>query len=72
VRLDNLSASFQKKGRVPLTWDCKKRQGKKQRDKAVIHWGKMMCNELAENAGKNEEFVGKLQEKCGIAKEVAG
>jgi hypothetical protein len=31
-----------------------------------------MCNELAANAGKNEEFVGKLQEKCGMAKEEAG
>jgi uncharacterized protein YjbJ (UPF0337 family) len=55
-----------------LNWDRKKEQWKKQRGKAVIHWGKMMCNELAANAGKNEEIVGKLKEKCGIAKEETG
>jgi len=72
VGLDNLSASFQKKGTFTMNRDRKKGQWKKQRGKAVIHWEKMMCNELAANEGKNEEFVGKLQEKCGMAKEEAG
>ena len=34
-------------------------------------WGKMMNDELAAIAGRYEEYVGKLQEKYGIAKEEA-
>lgn len=34
-------------------------------------WGKLMNDELAAIAGKHEELVGRMQEKYGLAKEVA-
>ncbi|MGD0036841.1 MAG: hypothetical protein ABSC53_06070 [Bacteroidota bacterium] len=45
---------------------------KEQKGKAVIHCGKVMYYELAALAGKNEEFVGKLQEKYRMVKEGDG
>ncbi len=42
---------------------------KQRRGKALGHWGKVMNDDLAAIAGKYEEFVGKLQERHGIAKE---
>jgi uncharacterized protein YjbJ (UPF0337 family) len=37
----------------------------------MYHWGKMMNDDLAAIAGRYEEYVGRLQEKYGIAKEEA-
>jgi uncharacterized protein YjbJ (UPF0337 family) len=54
-----------------MNWDRMEGQWKQRRGKAVIHWGKMMDDELAAVAGKYEELVGRLQEKYGIAKEEA-
>jgi len=54
-----------------VNWDRMEGQWKQQRGIAVYHWGKMMNDELSAILGKNEELVGKLQEKYGIAKEEA-
>ena len=54
-----------------MNWDRLEGQWKQRRGKAVYHWGKMMNDELSAILGKNEELVGKLQEKHGIAKEEA-
>ena len=54
-----------------MNWDRLEGEWKQQRGKAMQHWGKMMNDELAASAGKQEVFVGKLQEKYGIAKEEA-
>jgi len=58
--LNWIPAIFQKEGQL-----------KEQKGKAVIHCGKVIYYELAAIAGKNEEFVGKLQEKYRIAKKGA-
>ena len=52
-----------------MNWDRVEGAWKQQRGKAVQHWGKMMNDELAAVAGKYEEFVGRLQERYGIASE---
>jgi len=44
---------------------------KQRRGKAMHHWGKVMNDDLAAIAGKFEEFVGRLQERYGIAREEA-
>jgi uncharacterized protein YjbJ (UPF0337 family) len=38
---------------------------------AMLHWEKIMTDDMATVAGKYEELVGKGQEKYGIAKEEA-
>jgi uncharacterized protein YjbJ (UPF0337 family) len=67
----NFAGLSSKKGRYNLNWDRLEEQWKQRRGKAEIHWGKTMNDELAAVAGKYEEFVGKLQEKFGIANEEA-
>jgi uncharacterized protein YjbJ (UPF0337 family) len=54
-----------------MNWDRMEGQWKQRRGKAVVHWGKVMDDELAAVAGKYEELVGRLQEKYGIAQEEA-
>jgi uncharacterized protein YjbJ (UPF0337 family) len=54
-----------------MNWDRLEGQWKQRRGIAVYHWGKMMNDELSAILGKNEELVGKLQEKYGIAKDEA-
>ena len=54
-----------------MNWDRMEGEWKQRRGKAVHHWGIMMNDELAAIAGKYEELVGRLQTKCGIAKEKA-
>jgi uncharacterized protein YjbJ (UPF0337 family) len=52
-----------------MSWDRIEGQWKQRRGKATHHWGMMMNDELAMIAGKYGEFVGRLQEKYGIANE---
>ncbi len=54
-----------------MNWDQLEGQWKQHRGKAVHHWGKLMNDDLAAIAGKYEEFVGRLQERYGIAKDDA-
>jgi uncharacterized protein YjbJ (UPF0337 family) len=54
-----------------MSWDRVEGQWKQRRGKALVHWGRMMNDELASIAGKYEELVGRLQERYGIAKEEA-
>jgi uncharacterized protein YjbJ (UPF0337 family) len=54
-----------------MNWDRLEGQWKQQRGKAAYHWGKIMNDELSAILGKNEELVGKLQEKYGIVKDEA-
>jgi len=54
-----------------MNWDRIEGQWKQQRGKAVYDWGKLMNDELAAISGKQEQLVGMLQEKYGIAKEDA-
>jgi len=54
-----------------MNWDQMEGEWKQRRGKAMHHWGKVMDDDLAAIAGKYDEFVGKLQERYGIAKEEA-
>lgn len=54
-----------------MNWDRVEGQSKQRRGKAVRNWGKVMNDELAAASGKQEQLVGILQEKYGIAKEDA-
>ena len=46
-------------------------QRKQRKGKAMHHLGKIMNDELAAVAGEYEEFVGNLEEGCGIAQREA-
>ena len=54
-----------------MNWDQIEGEWKQRRGKAMHHWGKVMDDDLAAIAGKYEEFVGRLQERYGVAKEEA-
>lgn len=55
------------KGNRPMNWDQVEGEWKQRRGKAMHHWGKVMNDDLAAIAGKYEEFVGRLQQKYGVA-----
>lgn len=52
-----------------MNWDRVEGEWKQRRGKAKHRWGKVMNDDLAAISGKYEEFVGRLQESYGIAKE---
>jgi uncharacterized protein YjbJ (UPF0337 family) len=54
-----------------MNWDRMEGEWKQRRGRAMHHWGKVMNDDLAAIAGKSEEFVGRLQERYGIAREEA-
>jgi uncharacterized protein YjbJ (UPF0337 family) len=54
-----------------MNWDRMEGEWKQRRGIAMHHWGKVMNDDLAAIAGKYEEFVGRLQERYGIAREEA-
>ena len=52
-----------------MNWDRVEGEWKQRRGKATYYWGRVMKDELAAIAGKYEEYVGRLQQKYGIAAE---
>jgi uncharacterized protein YjbJ (UPF0337 family) len=52
-----------------MNWDRIEGQWKQIKGKAANHLGKLMNDEIAVIGGKQEQLVGILQEKYGIAKE---
>ena len=54
-----------------MNWD--QMEGKWKQMKGVVRkqWGKLTDDDLAFMAGSKEQFVGRLQERYGLAKEVA-
>jgi len=54
-----------------MNWDQIEGKWKQFRGSARQHWGKLTDDDLAMIAGSREKFVGKLQERYGIAREEA-
>ena len=54
-----------------MNWDQVEGKWKQLRGSVKQQWGKLTDNDLDFIAGKRDEFVGKLQERYGIAKEDA-
>jgi uncharacterized protein YjbJ (UPF0337 family) len=54
-----------------MNWDQVEGKWKQLRGKVQEKWGKLTNDDLDRIAGRREVFIGKLQERYGIAKEEA-
>jgi len=54
-----------------MNWDQIKGNWTQVKGKAQQQWGKLTSDDLDVIEGRREEFVGKVQERYGIAKEEA-
>lgn len=54
-----------------MNWDRIEGNWKQLKGKAKEQWGKLTDDELDVIAGKRDQFVGKVQERYGIAKDEA-
>ena len=54
-----------------MNWDQVKGQLKQVSGKLKEKWGKLTDDDLTLLAGKKDVFMGRLQERAGISKEVA-
>ncbi|TDP86141.1 uncharacterized protein YjbJ (UPF0337 family) [Aquabacterium commune] len=54
-----------------MNWDRIQGNWKQVVGKAKVQWGKLTDDELNLISGKREQLAGKIQERYGVAKEVA-
>jgi uncharacterized protein YjbJ (UPF0337 family) len=54
-----------------MNWDQVEGRWKQLRGSVKARWGKLTDSDLDYIAGKREQLAGKLQERYGLAKEVA-
>jgi uncharacterized protein YjbJ (UPF0337 family) len=54
-----------------MNWDQVEGNWKQLRGKVREKWGDLTDDDLDRIAGRREQFVGKLQERCGYAKQQA-
>lgn len=54
-----------------MNWDQVEGKWKQIEGSARAHWGKLTDDDWQTVAGKKEHLVGRIQERYGIAKEVA-
>jgi uncharacterized protein YjbJ (UPF0337 family) len=54
-----------------MNWDTIQGKWKQLKGTARERWGKITDNEWSEISGQRERFVGKVQERYGIAREQA-
>ncbi len=54
-----------------MNWDSMEGKWKQMKGVVQKQWGKLTDDVLAFMAGSKEQFVGRLQERYGMAKEVA-
>jgi uncharacterized protein YjbJ (UPF0337 family) len=54
-----------------MNWDQIEGQWKQLKGSAKQQWGKLTDDDLDQIAGMKDQFIGKLQERYGIAKEEA-
>jgi uncharacterized protein YjbJ (UPF0337 family) len=54
-----------------MDWNRVEGNWKQLRGKAKQQWGKLTDDDLAMAAGRREELAGKIQERYGLAKDVA-
>jgi len=54
-----------------INWDQIEGNWKQLKGRVQVQWGKLTDDDLDVVAGKREQFLGKIQERYGIAKEDA-
>lgn len=54
-----------------MNWEQLEGKWKQLRGEAKQKWGKLTDNDLDYMAGKRDQFIGRLQERYGLAKEDA-
>ena len=54
-----------------MNWDQIEGKWKQIQSKVLEKWGKLTNDDLDQFAGERDQLVGKVQEKYGLAKEVA-
>jgi uncharacterized protein YjbJ (UPF0337 family) len=54
-----------------MNWDRIEGNWKQLKGQAQLQWGKLTDDDLALIAGRREQLAGKLQERYGLAKDVA-
>ncbi len=54
-----------------MTWDQVAGRWKQMKGSVKKHWGKLTDDDLEYIAGSKDQFLGRLQERYGIAKEAA-
>jgi uncharacterized protein YjbJ (UPF0337 family) len=54
-----------------MNWDQLTGQWKQMQGSIKEKWGKLTDDDLTQIAGKRDQFIGKVQERYGIAKEEA-
>ena len=54
-----------------MNWDQLQRKWKQSRGKFREKWGKLTDDDLDVIAGRRDQLVGRIQERYGLAKEVA-
>jgi uncharacterized protein YjbJ (UPF0337 family) len=54
-----------------MNWDRIEGKWKQLRGAAREQWGKLTDDDLDKIAGKRDQFIGRIQERYGIAKEEA-
>jgi uncharacterized protein YjbJ (UPF0337 family) len=60
-----------RKGVHIMNWDQLTGQWKQMQGSVKEKWGKLTDDDLTQIAGKRDQFIGKVQERYGIAKEEA-
>jgi uncharacterized protein YjbJ (UPF0337 family) len=60
-----------KKVFIVMNWDQLTGQWKQMKGSIKEKWGKLTDDDLEQIAGKRDQFIGKVQERYGIAKEEA-
>ena len=56
---------------IPMNWDQLEGKWKQYKGQAREKWGKLTDDDLHIIGGRREQLIGRLQERYGIAKEVA-
>lgn len=64
-------ASAKAKGNYLMNWDQMEGKWSQLKGSARQHWGKLTEDDLDVIAGTRDQFVGRLQERYGIAHEEA-
>jgi uncharacterized protein YjbJ (UPF0337 family) len=56
---------------IPMNWDQINGNGKHVTGRAKERWGELTDNDLDIVVGRRDQLAGKIQERCGVAKEEA-
>jgi uncharacterized protein YjbJ (UPF0337 family) len=66
-----VAGKFIKRWQINMNWDQVAGQWKQMKGSVKEKWGKLTDDDLNQINGQRDQFVGKLQERYGIAREEA-